>query len=215
MYAPAHFDETRTAVLHDFVERHPLAVVVADTANGMQANHLPLMLEPGDGGAGILKGHVARANSMWKDVPAGSEVLAIFQGPSQYISPNWYPSKNEHGRVVPTWNYAVVHVRGHITWHHDKSRLRALVEALTDRHERGHEFPWHVSDAPDEFIQQMLAAIVGFDIAITSMTGKWKLSQNRSPAERAGVVAALSALPDAASREMAMLVEQAGKRNGG
>lgn len=215
MYAPSHFDESRTAVLHDFVEQHPLAVVVAATANGVQANHVPLMLEPGDGNPGTLKGHIARANSMWKDVPSGSEVLAIFQGPSQYISPNWYPSKPEHGRVVPTWNYAVVHARGTVTWNHDKNWLRALVESLTDRHERGHASPWHVSDAPEEFIQQMLAAIVGFEIILTSMTGKWKLSQNRNPADRAGVVTALSALPDAGSREMAVLVEQAGKRNGG
>jgi transcriptional regulator len=215
MYAPSHFDESRTAVLHDFVAQHPLAVVVAATANGVQANHVPLMLEPVDDGAGTLKGHIARPNSMWNDVPSGSEVLAIFQGPSQYISPNWYPSKPEHGRVVPTWNYAVVHARGTVTWNHDKVWLRALVETLTDRHERGHASPWHVSDAPEEFIQQMLAAIVGLEIAITSMTGKWKLSQNRNPADRAGVVAVLSAMPDAGSREMAMLVEQAGKRNGG
>ena len=214
MYAPAHFDESRKAVLHDFVEQHPLAVVVAATANGVQANHVPLILEPGHGGFGTLKGHIARANSMWQDVQSGSEMLAIFQGPSQYISPNWYPSKREHGRVVPTWNYAVVHARGSVTWNHDKAWLRALVETLTDRHERGHASPWHVSDAPEEFIQQMLAAIVGFEIAITSMTGKWKLSQNRSVAERDGVVAALSALPDAGGLEMAVLVEQAGKRNG-
>ena len=215
MYAPAHFDESRTAVLHDFVEQHPLAVVVAATENGVQANHVPLILEPGDGSFGTLKGHIARANSMWKDVSSGSEALAIFQGPSQYISPNWYPSKREHGRVVPTWNYAVVHARGSITWNHDKVWLRALVETLTDRHERGHAAPWHVSDAPEEYIQQMLSAIVGFEIAITNMTGKWKFSQNRSAAERAGVVAALSALPDEGSREMAVLVEQAGKKNGG
>ena len=213
MYAPSHFDESRPAVLHDFVEQHPLAVVVAATANGVQANHVPLILEPEDGGFGTLKGHIARANAMWKDAQSGSEVLAIFQGPSQYISPNWYPSKPEHGRVVPTWNYAVVHARGNVTWHHDKGWLRGLVETLTDRHERGSASPWHVNDAPEEFIQQMLAAIVGFEIAITSMTGKWKLSQNRNAPDRAGVIAALSALPSAGSRQMAALVEQAGKRN--
>jgi transcriptional regulator len=215
MYAPSHFNESRSEVLHEFIAQHPLALMVATSATGLQANHVPLMFEPGNGGNGILKGHVARGNSMWKDVPSGSEVLAVFQGPSQYISPNWYPSKREHGRVVPTWNYAVVHVHGSITWNQDKAWLRTLVETLTARHESGQAAPWRVSDAPQEYIQQMLAAIVGFEIAITRMTGKWKLSQNRTPAERAGVVAALSALPDDASREMAALVERAGKPDGG
>lgn len=215
MYAPSHFNESRIEVLHEFMARHPLALLVATSANGLQANHVPLMLEPGQVGHGTLKGHIARGNSMWKDVSAGAEVLAVFQGPSQYISPNWYPSKREHGRVVPTWNYAVVHVHGRITWNQDKTWLRTLVETLTDRHESGQAAPWRVGDAPDEYIQQMLGAIVGFEIAITRITGKWKLSQNRTAAERAGVVAALSAQPDDASREMAFLIERAGKPNGG
>lgn len=215
MYAPSHFNESRSAVLHEFIARHPLAVLVAATPTGVQANHVPLMLAPVAGSSGMLKGHIARGNTMWKDVPSGSEMLAIFQGPSQYISPSWYPSKREHGRVVPTWNYAVVHARGTVTWIHDKGWLRAFVESLTNLHERGQASPWHVSDAPAEYVEQMLAAIVGFEISITSMTGKWKLSQNRTPAERAGVIEALSALPDDGSREMAMLVEQAGKKNGG
>lgn len=213
MYRPAHFDESRTAELHGFIEQHPLAVIVAATAKGILANHVPLMLEQGAGGLGTLQGHIARANEMWQEAPAGAEVLAIFQGPSQYISPNWYPSKREHGRVVPTWNYAVVHGRGSITWHHDKAWLRDLVTRLTERHERTQASPWRVGDAPEAFIQQMLGAIVGFEIPLTSLNGKWKLSQNRSPAERAGVVEALAAMPDAASREMAALVEQAGKRS--
>jgi len=212
MYRPAHFDENRASVLRDFVGQHPLAVVVAASATGIVANHIPLMLEAGDGGGARLRGHIARANSMWQELPSGSEVLAIFQGPSQYISPNWYPSKREHGKVVPTWNYAVVHARGAIAWHHDQAWLRELVAALTDRHEGGQAAPWRVQDAPEEFIQQMLAAIVGFEISVTSMVGKWKLSQNRNAADRAGVVAALAASPAAASREMAVLVERAGKK---
>jgi len=213
MYKPAHFDENRASVLHDFVGQHPLATVVAATSKGLLANHIPLMLEPGDGSNGTFRGHIARANSMWQELPSGSEVLAIFQGPSQYISPNWYPSKREHGKVVPTWNYAVVHARGTITWYHDKSWLRGLVAALTDRHERGLAAPWRVDDAPEEFIQQMLAAIVGFEINVTSMTGKWKLSQNRNAADRVGVVTALAGSPEAAAREMSGLVEQASKKN--
>ncbi len=215
MYAPSHFNESRTDVLHEFIAQHPLALMVAASATGLQANHVPLMLEPANGGHGILRGHIARANSMWKDVPSGSEVLAVFQGPSQYISPSWYPSMREHGRVVPTWNYVVAHAHGSITWNQDRAWLRTLVETLTDRHESGRPAPWRASDAPEEYIQQMLAAIVGFEIAITRLTGKWKLSQNRTPAERAGVVAALSAQPDDASREMASLVERAGKPNVG
>ncbi|MBS0387775.1 MAG: FMN-binding negative transcriptional regulator [Proteobacteria bacterium] len=211
MYNPAHFDESRAEVLHAFIEQHPLATVVGATPKGILANHIPLLREDG-GGAGVLKGHIARANPMWQDVPAGSEVLAIFQGPSRYISPNWYPSKREHGRVVPTWNYAVVHARGAIAWHRDEDWLRNLVATLTDRHERGQAAPWKVGDAPEAFVQQMLAAIVGFEISVTSLVGKWKLSQNRSPAERAGVIDALAALPDAASREMAALVGRAGKQ---
>jgi len=214
MYAPSHFNESRTEVLHEFIAQHPLALLVGTCADGLQANHLPLMLEPGNGGSGTLKGHIARGNAMWKEIPAGSEVLAVFQGPSQYISPNWYPSKREHGRVVPTWNYAVVHVHGRIAWNHDKASLHTLVESLTDRHESSQAAPWHVGDAPDDYIQQMLGAIVGFEIEITRMTGKWKLSQNRTPTERAGVVQALSAQPDDASREMASLIERAGKPNG-
>lgn len=215
MYAPSHFNESRGDVLQAFIAQHPLAVLVAATPNGVQANHVPLMFEPGEGSSGTLKGHIARGNSMWKDVPGGSELLAIFQGPSRYISPSWYPSKREHGRVVPTWNYAVVHARGTVKWTHDKGWLRAFVESLTNRHERGQASPWHVSDAPAEYIEQLLGAIVGFEISITNITGKWKLSQNRTSAERAGVVAALSAMPDEASREMAALVEQAVQKNGG
>ncbi len=185
---------------------YPLAVVVGATAKGIEANHIPLMFVPGDGTPGTLKGHIARANSLWRDLEAGAEVLAIFQGASHYISPSWYPSKREHGKVVPTWNYTVVHARGHIVWKQDAGWLRAFLETLTDRHERHSETPWHVSDAPADYIDQMLKAIVGFEIAIESLTGKWKLSQNRAADDRAGVVSSLSASNDPASRDMAALV---------
>ena len=192
MYTPTHFDERRPQLLHELMAQYPLAVVVAATAKGIEANHIPLMLRTWGGTPGTLKGHIARANSLWRDLPAGAEVLAIFQGASHYISPNWYPTKREHGKVVPTWNYTVVHARGRIVWKQDAAWLRAFLETLTDRHERRYEARWQVSDAPADYIEQMLRAIVGFEIAIESLTGKWKLSQNRSADDRAGVVSSLS-----------------------
>ena len=215
MYNPPQFKEDRPEVLHSLIQQYPLAAVVASTSNGLQAHHIPLVFEPRVGTPGILKGHIARANSLWRDLEAGSEVLALFQGASHYISPNWYPSKAEHGKVVPTWNYAVVHARGRIAWINDAIWLREFVEALTDRHERPLVSPWQVSDAPPKYIEQMIGAIVGFEITITDMVGKWKLSQNRSAADRAGVVSALSSFTQDAAREMAMLVERPDKGRGG
>ena len=214
MYTPAHFAENRPAVLHALMDRYPLAAVVAVTAEGIQANHVPLMLEPSGGALGTLKGHIARANSWWRDLRSGAEVLAIFQGASHYISPNWYPSKAEHGQVVPTWNYTVVHARGRIAWKHDPAWLRGLVESLTHRHERGNAPPWRMSDAPAEYIERMLAAIVGFEIAIDNLVGKWKLSQNRSAEDRAGVVSSLSAFTGEAAHEMARLVDRPDSESG-
>jgi transcriptional regulator len=212
MYVPSHFAEQRPEVMHAHMERHPLATVVGVTVKGIQANHIPLIFEPTGGTAGTLKGHIARANSLWRDLKGGAEVVAIFQGASHYISPNWYPTKHEHGKVVPTWNYAVVHARGRLTWTQDATWLREFLETLTDRQERQYEFPWRVSDAPESYIQQMLAAIVGFEIGIESLTGNWKVSQNRSKADRAGVVASLNESDDGAAREMAALVAEPEKR---
>jgi transcriptional regulator len=144
---------------------------------------------------------VARANPLWQKVSDGSDVLAIFQGPNRYISPKWYPSKQEHGRVVPTWNYLVVHGRGRITWHHDLNWLRKLLEALTDVHEDS-ELPWRVSDAPEDFVERMLSAIVGFEIRIADLKGMWKLSQNRSAEDRLGVIAGLKSQSNAAAADM-------------
>ena len=207
MYLPAHFAENRPAALHKLMDQHPLATVVAVTAAGLQANHIPVVFQPNGGSVGILKGHIARANTPWRDLKNGAEVLAIFQGASRYISPNWYPSKLETGQVVPTWNYTVVHAHGRITWVQDASWLRDFLVALTGRHERGYANPWRMSDAPAKYIEGMLGAIVGFEIALERLTGKWKLSQNRSARDRAGVVAALSAFPDEESQRMAKLVE--------
>ncbi len=214
MYTPPHFKESRPDVLQALIRQHSLAAIVAQTAQGLVANHIPVVFAPRDGTPGVLKGHIARANSLWKDLETGGEVLAIFQGASHYISPNWYPSKAEHGKEVPTWNYAIVHARGRVDWVHDAGWLREFVSTLTDRHESQLASPWHVTDAPAKYIDQMLAAIVGFEITITSLSGKWKLSQNHDAANRAGVVAGLTALADDAALEMARMVERAGETRG-
>jgi transcriptional regulator len=167
------------------------------------------VLDDSHGGLGVLRGHVARSNPAWREIPAGSEVLAIFQGDNRYISPSWYPTKREHGKVVPTWNYAVVHARGQIQWHDDPAWLRELVETLTNLHERASATPWRVADAPTEFIERNLRNIVGFEIRVATLGGKWKVSQNRTPEERAAVVEELRACGDAASLAMAELIAEA------
>ena len=193
MYVPEYFRETRIDVLRAFVERHPLATLVAMTAQGLTANHVPLRSQLSAEGGGMLRGHIARANSLWRELKPESEVLAIFTGAEGYVSPNWYPSKREQGGVVPTWNYATVHIKGSITFIEDASWLRELVGWLTEEHERGRPDRWHVSDAPGDYIEEMLRAIVGFEIRVSSIVGKFKGSQNRSAADRAGGDAALRA----------------------
>ena len=189
MYNPAHFREERPEVLHDFMRAHPLAALVTLSASGIEANHIPLML---DADKGVLRGHVSRANTIWQN--SEPDALAIFTGPEHYISPSWYPAKQEHGRVVPTWNYTAVHARGTLTFFEDPARLRAIVEALTTIHEASLPQPWKVADAPPEFIEGLLKAIVGFELQIVSLQGKRKASQNRSEADRASVVDALRKL---------------------
>jgi transcriptional regulator len=191
------------------MRRCPLATLVAMTTRGLDANHLPLLLDDTRGELGTLRGHVARSNPAWRESPAESEVLAIFHGDNRYISPSWYPTKREHGRVVPTWNYAVVHARGQIAWHDDPAWLRELVETLTNLHEHDSAEPWRVADAPTEFVERNLRSIVGFEIRITALDGKWKVSQNRTPEERAAVVEELRAHGDAASLAMAELIAEA------
>lgn len=186
MYNPAAFRETDSEVLRAAIREYPLATLVTQGAEGLEATHLPMLLN-GD----VLRGHIARANPHWQKYEAGTEALAIFTGPQHYISPNWYASKREHGRVVPTWNYVAIHARGPLTFHHDPEWLRELVTALTAEHERTQERPWRVSDAPSEFIDAQLRAIVGVEMTVTSLEGKWKLSQNRPAADADGVIEGL------------------------
>jgi transcriptional regulator len=186
MYLPRSFQETREHALQALLRDYPFATVVIAGAAGLAANHLPLELVDGR-----LHGHVARGNELAK--ADGAQVLAIFQGPDAYVSPNWYPSKHETGREVPTWNYAVVHVHGRLRVIEDKAWLRMLLERLTDRHEAGQEKPWHVDDAPADHVEKMLGAISGLDIAIERIEGKFKLSQNHPERNQAGVVDGLRA----------------------
>jgi transcriptional regulator len=197
VYVPEHFRESRIDVLQAFVDRHPLATLVAMGAGGLTANHIPLHAQlraDADGNSsGWLRGHIARANSLWRELQPGAAVLAVFFGADDYISPSWYPSKREHGKAVPTWNYATVHINGSIRFIDDAPWLRDLVGTLTDVHEHGRAHRWHLSDAPADYMEGMLRAIVGFEIQISSILGKFKGSQNRSLADRQAVSAALRA----------------------
>ena len=188
---------------------HPLATLVTAGSGGLAASHLPLLYYRAEAGSGVLRGHMARANPQWREVLPGSEALAIFGGPQHYISPNWYPSKQEHGKVVPTWNYVVVHAHGTLTIRNEPEWLLENVRALSDVHESTSEAPWQVTDAPPEFITNMLKAIVGVEVTITRLEGKWKVSQNRPVADRHGVIRGLESIASPEAAAMAALVKDA------
>jgi transcriptional regulator len=190
MYTPAHFKEERLDILHAAIARIGLATLVTRGDAGLEASQLPMIVDPAAAPLGVLSGHMARANPLWKR--AGSEALAVFLGPHAYISPSWYPSKTETGKVVPTWNYLAVHATGTIEFFDDPAQLRAQVEQLTRTHETGREPVWAVGDAPDAYIAQLLRAIVGFRLTITRLEGQWKMSQNKSATELDGVVQGLA-----------------------
>ena len=206
-YRPAHFQAPDVDAVRSLITRHPLATLVLTGGDGIDAEHLPMLLEDTETGHGVLRGHVARANPVWQQVPDGADALAIFHGPDHYVSPGWYPSKRSHGKVVPTWNYAVVHGHGRLTWQHDRDWLLALVTRLTDAQEAGRAAPWHVTDAPDDYVARMLGAIVGVEIALTRLEGKWKQSQNRSVDDIAGVIAGLEAEGSHSARDAAALMQ--------
>ena len=205
MYVPAVYAETRSAVMLDFIDRYPLGILVAPSANGLEASHIPFVLDRLAGEHGTLRAHVAKANAH-AALADDTSCLVIFSGPQAYISPSWYATKREHGKVVPTWNYVAVHATGSVR-RMDDAGLRAHLEALTGHLEGGREHPWRVDDAPEPFIASNMRAIVGFDIVIARLEGKWKLSQNRSDADMQGVVVGLERSDDPRDREMARLVE--------
>ena len=199
MYLPPHFEETRVDELHRLMAEFPLGALVLNGPSGLDANHLPFILDGSLGPHGHLLGHVARSNPLWREARSGDEALVIFRGASAYVSPNWYPTKAETHRHVPTWNYQVVHAHGTIQIHDDETFLRGVVARLTREHEvrSGHEPPWKMTDAPRDYIEQMLKAIVGIEICITRLVGKWKLGQNRESRDRVAVAEALAERGDA------------------
>lgn len=186
MYLPAHFEERRPEVLQRLIADHPLGALVTVGPDGLDANHVPFEFEPGADGLGILRAHVARANPVWQEARQRPETLVIFQGPAAYLSPSWYPGKAETHRYVPTWQYMVVHAHGRITVHDDERYVRGVVARLTRKMEAGETAPWKVGDAPADYIDQMLSQIVGIEIQVERLVGKWKLGQNRTPQERVG-----------------------------
>ncbi|MEB0041776.1 FMN-binding negative transcriptional regulator [Pseudomonas sp. MH10] len=206
MYLPSAFKEEDLALLHQHMEGTRLAVLVTHGALGLLANHVPLLLSPNQGPNGTLHGHLAKANPQWKELASGAEALLIFAGPDAYVSPSFYPSKAEHGQVVPTWNFLAIHAYGTPEVFHDASRLLDLVSALTDKHEAGRAMPWAVEDAPKEYIDKMLGAIVGFAVPITRLEGKRKLNQNRNAADIAGVRDGLAASAAPNDNELARLM---------
>jgi transcriptional regulator len=192
MYVPAHFNEERVELLHELIRGRPLGTLVTLSAAGLNANPIPFEIDAEPAPFGTLRGHVARANPVWRDFSPDIEALVIFQGPQAYVSPSWYPSKKITGEVVPTYNYVMVHGYGTMKVVHDREWLRGLVTRLTNRFESDRSAPWHVTDAPAPFIDKQLSAIVGIEIVLSKLIGKWKVSQNRSADDRAGVVAGLA-----------------------
>jgi len=208
MYTPSYFKDDDLLGLHAQIEGARLAILVTCDASGMQASHLPLLFRPEEGEHGTLYGHFAKANRQWQALQNGAEVMVIFPGADAYISPSFYPAKAEHGKVVPTWNYLAIHAYGHAEVFTDHQRLLGLVSALTDKHESRRTMPWAVADAPADYIEKMLGAIVGFALPISRLEGKRKLNQNRSAEDVAGVRAGLAASGDANDRYVAHLMSQ-------
>ncbi|MBE8593690.1 FMN-binding negative transcriptional regulator [Pseudomonas sp. MAFF 301449] len=208
MYTPRAFALDDLPDIQQLIQHTRLAQVVTFGEQGLQASHLPLLLNPDEGPYGTLYGHLAKANPQWRDLQNGSDALVIFAGADAYISPAFYPAKAEHGKVVPTWNYTAVHAYGKAEVFTDAERLLTLVSALTERHETGRAQPWAVSDAPADYIDGMLKAIVGFALPIERVIGKRKLSQNRSAADMAGVREGLAASPDVRDQTLARCIPQ-------
>lgn len=210
MYIPAHFDEPDTKVLHALIAANPFGVLVSHGAGGLDANHVPFHLDPEQGEFGTLHAHVARANPLWRQLADGDAALAIFTAGDAYVSPSWYPSKHEAHRQVPTWNYMVAHAHGRVTVRDDERYVRGVVARLTRTHEAGEDKPWKMSDAPAEFTDTLLKAIVGIEIEITRLEGKRKLSQNKEVRDIRGAGQTLKARGHDAVAD-AMLAEAARK----
>ncbi|MBI3897148.1 MAG: FMN-binding negative transcriptional regulator [Gammaproteobacteria bacterium] len=211
MYIPKQFEQPKVEVMHELIRARPLATLVTLSSNGLNANHIPLHLFPEPSPFGTLQGHVARANPVWADFASNVETLAIFHGPDTYITPSWYATKKETGKVVPTWNYVVVHAYGSLRVVDDAAWLRDRLEALTAHNEASFPKPWKVTDAPHEYTEKLIGSIVGIEIVITKLCGKWKVSQNQPTQNQATVVQGLEASGTEESSVMAKLVAAAAK----
>ena len=218
MYQPAHFVESRPEVLQRLVREHPFGLLVTDNAVGLAADGIPFLLDADPaGGPGTLRAHVARANPVWREARTDRESLVVFQGPQAYVSPVWYPSKAEHGKAVPTWNYVIAQGRGTVRFIEDPEWLRAFVDRLTTVHESARSAAdkavapmWAMTDSPPAFVDSLLRAIVGVEIVMTSFVGKWKVSQNRPAADREGVAAAYERMPGDEAAALARQVREPG-----
>jgi transcriptional regulator len=215
MYVPKYHAESDISVLHALIRAHPLGTWVTQGEGELLANHIPFLLDPTRGQNGTLIGHVARANRVWQSFSTQLNSVVVFQGAQTYVTPSWYPSKHAHGKAVPTWNYAVVHAHGLPRAIENGEWLLQHINQLTDVHESDQALPWRVSDAPPDFTARLLQAIVGIEIPIAKLVGKWKVSQNRPMPDKLGVVAGLMARGDAQSKEMASLVNQHVSLSGG
>lgn len=208
MYIPKHFEEKDVSVLHALIRSHPLGTWVIQTREGLVVNHVPFLVDATRGEYGTLVGHIARANPIWKSFTKESACVVIFQGPQTYITPSWYPTKQEHGKAVPTWNYAVVHAHGTPLSVDESDWMLKHVTALSDLHESERAIPWSVSDAPPDYINNMLKAVIGIEIPISTLVGKWKMSQNRPLSDQLGTVTGLHERGDSNSRQVATLIEK-------
>lgn len=206
MYSPTYFIETRIEILHQLIGDHPLGTLITLTPEGLVADHIPFIIDPEPAPFGTLRGHVARANPAGKEHSGEIEAMVVFQGPQAYITPAWYPGKKEHGKVVPTWNYAVVHAYGALQVIDDAEWMQAFLGRLTDHAEASRSQPWKVSDAPEDFVRAKIRAIVGIEIPLTKLLGKWKVSQNRPQEDRQGVAKGLHDADTGNERAMAELV---------
>jgi transcriptional regulator len=210
LYIPKFNEETRLEILHGLIQSQPFATLITMGSSGLIATHLPMALSPGEGSPDILRGHVSRANPQWRDLDSSVDALAIFAGPQHYITPSWYPEKFEDAKVVPTWNYAVVHAYGTVTTIEDPAWLLTHLKSLTAQHEAAFPSPWAVTDVPEDYVASQIRGIVGIEIPIRRLEGKWKVSQNKSERTRKSIERGLEELGTPASLAMRQLVS--GKR---
>ena len=210
MYQPPHFREDRIEVQHDLIRRHPLGLLFTAGPGGLIANHIPFLVYSEDQELGVLRAHLARGNPQWRELSAVEECLVVFQGPQSYVTPSWYATKRETGKVVPTWNYVTVQAWGRPRIIEDAAWLRRQLDDLTASQEHRRAPPWAVSDAPEPFVASQIKGIIGVEIAVSRIEGKWKVSQNRPEADRAGVVSGLTGEGEGAEAMAALVAHRGG-----